>query len=230
MKTLGELDAPGDGAWEQLRAELASSHVSIRIIEAEVSEGGECLRRLQVSTQSRLGSVARYSAGIVVESGWLKVLGAGSSVSGLPGIIEMNGLGIAGAPPVPALLVGFDVLGGRFELNGPDSMSIGRPGRIGDVCYFAPDTLEWESLDFGYGAWLSWIAAGRTPDFYQDFRWSGWREEIESLGADLCLSFYPYLFSAEAQSNIAATSRKPAPAREIFALHESFARQFGTLA
>jgi hypothetical protein len=59
-------------------------------------------------------------------------------------------------------MVGYDVLGGRFELNGPDPAANGRTGNPGEICYFGPDTMKWESSGAGHGAWLSWIAAGGT--------------------------------------------------------------------
>jgi hypothetical protein len=124
------------------------------------------------------------------------------------------------------MLVGYDVLGGRFEVNGPDPEAIGRPGRQGDVCYFGPDTLEWESLGAGHGAWLSWIAEGGTSQFYESLRWPGWQEETSELPMAQGIAVYPFLWSREAHHDLAGTTRRPAPVDELFSLHDEFAGRF----
>ena len=71
-----------------------------------------------------------------------------------------------------------------------------------------------------HGAWLSWIASGRTAEFYESLRWPGWRAEIEQLPASHGLTVYPFLWSSEAKEDLAATSRRPAPMRELFAAQD----------
>jgi hypothetical protein len=126
-----------------------------------------------------MGALARHTGGLLVDDGWLRVLGGGDE-RGLPSLAQANGLPGDEQPPA-ALMVGHDVLGGRFEVNGPDPAATGRPGNPGEVCYFGPDTLAWESLGAGHGAWLSWIAGGGITEFYQALRWPTWRAEIRDL-------------------------------------------------
>jgi len=118
------------------------------------------------------------------------------------------------------------VLGGRFEVNGPDPAAIGRPGNPGEVCYFGPDTLTWESLEVSYGALLSWIAADGTSEFYHSLRWPGWREETRALPLTHGITVYPFLWSQEAHHDLAATTRGPAPMTELFSLQNEFAVRF----
>jgi hypothetical protein len=226
MRTVKELTNVPDPAWPQLRRELAAAPVPIEILPIDPDDGRECLRRLQVTTRSRMGAVALNTGGLWVEDGWLRVLGGGAPVRQLPSLAEANGLTGTPTDPPPSMLVGYDVLGGRFEVNGMDPGALGRPGQPGDVCYFAPDSLKWEALGFGHGVWLSWIADGQTARFYEGLRWPSWREEARPLTGAQGLSVYPSLWSREAHADLAATSREAVPIAEIFALNKAVAEKF----
>ncbi|GGM76975.1 DUF2625 family protein [Dactylosporangium sucinum] len=213
MRTADELTAASDSAWPALETELRSNP-QLTILPVAVPAGRESLYGLQVTTRSRLGALSLHTGGLLVDGGWLRVLGGGGG-SGLPSLAEANDLPGAGEAP-PALLVGYDVLGGRFELTGADPALAGRPGAPGDVCYFGPDTLHWESLGAGHGGWLSWIAQGGTTQFYESLRWPGWQEETRALPLTHGITVYPFLWSQEAHEDLAATSRRPAPMAELF--------------
>ena len=76
-----------------------------------------------------LGALALNSGGMLGDHGWVRLLGGGSGR--LPDLATVSGPGpqAASAPPL-SLTVGFDVLGGRFAVNGG-----GLPGQPGEVCY-----------------------------------------------------------------------------------------------
>ena len=120
-----------DPAWPGLEAELVPNS-RITVLPVSAATGRDSLFRLQVTTRSRLGALALHTGGLLVDDCWLRVLGGGGD-SGLPSLAEANGLPGDERPP-PALLVGYDVLGGRFEVNGADPGIVGRPGNPGDVC------------------------------------------------------------------------------------------------
>ena len=112
-------------------------------------------------------------------------------------------------------VVAHDVLGGVFARHDAE------------MRYFAPDSLEWEDLEIGYDAWLSWLAGGGTAQFYADLRWPGWEAETRVLGPSQGIAVYPFLWSAEARADLAATTRRPVPLAEILALHSEFCTQLG---
>ncbi|MCX4632594.1 DUF2625 family protein [Streptomyces sp. NBC_01443] len=58
-------------------------------------------------------------------------------------------------------------------------------------------------------------------------RWPGWREETTALAVGHGLSVYPFLWSEEAHADLAATSRRPVPMREVLGVAADFARQMG---
>jgi hypothetical protein len=223
MRTVDELTAVAESAWPRLEAELLANP-AITVLPIASTAGRETLYRLQVTTRSRLGALALHAGGLLVDDGWLRVLGGGDE-RGLPSLAQANGLPGDEQPPA-ALLVGHDVLGGRFEVNGPDPAAANRPGDPGEVCYLGPDTLTWEALGAGHGSWLSWIAAGGTTEFYQALRWPAWREETRDLPLTHGIAVYPFLWSREAHDDLAATTRRPAPMIELFSLQDEFAARF----
>jgi hypothetical protein len=228
MRTVTELIDTPDPAWPDLAEEFAACPVPIEVLPVADAAAQECLYRLQVTARSRLGAMALHTGGVLVEHGWLRLLGGGHPDRELPSLADANRLGAAGPGP-QTVLVGHDILGGRFELTGPDPEAAGRPGEPGQVCYFAPDTLEWECLGFGYGVWLSWIAAGRTPDFYESLRWPGWEAESRALRLSQGISVFPYLWSTQARADLAATARAPVPIVELFDRQSEMARTLSGL-
>lgn len=216
-----------DPAWPALHDELAAAPVGIQMLPIDDAAGRRCLYQIQVTTRSRLGALAMHTAGLLVDGGWLRVLGGGDQERGLPSLAQANGLD-DGPRLSPAFVVGYDILGGQFEINGADPAGIGRPGEPGQVCYFGPDTLRWHCLGFGHGAWLSWIATGNTTVFYASMRWPGWREETEALDLTQGITMYPFVWSKQAQADLGGTSRRPVPIAEIFGIQEEFVRRLGS--
>jgi Protein of unknown function DUF2625 len=166
------------------------------------------LAALQVTTRSPLGAVAAHTGGLLVDGGWLRVLGAGCAR--LPRAIDRwNGVG--GAPRFAGgLLVADDAAGGFFAWF--------REPRT--VHYFAPDTLGWEDTGLGYGAWLEAMCTDTLARFYADLRWDGWEAEVPP---DRAAHFHPPLF-ARAEG---PRSRKAVPVEEIWGLQQEWSRQLG---
>ena len=218
--------AVDEPAWPELKAALHGDP-GIVVLPVTQTAGQDCLHRLQVTARSYLGALALHTGGLLVDHGWLRVLGGGSE-RGLPSLAHANQVP-AGTQSPPPLLVGHDVLGGRFEVNGRDPAAVGRPGEPGDVCYFAPDSLEWEGLSVGHAGWLTWIAAGGHTAFYESLRWPGWQEETRELPLTHGIAVQPVLWSHEARRDLAATHRRPVPMHELFVLQQDFAATLATL-
>ncbi len=111
------------------------------------------------------------------------------------------------------LIVATDVLGGVFAL------------RDNRIHYFAPDTLEWEDLEFDLETWLAWLGSGSLDGFYHDLRWPGWEQEVAALEPGQGIAVYPFLWSEEAQQDLAATARRPAPLTELRTLNTESCQQ-----
>lgn len=220
MRSLEALTSPDDPAWPEIQRWIADSPRSAEVLPLATADKGRCLYKLQVTTRSPLGALAWETGGLLLDDGWLRVLGGGTAT--LADIATSSGVGdpaMTSAPP-PFLVVGHDVLGGRFAVNGG-----GLPVEPGETAYFAPDSLAWEGMGFGHGAFLEWALTGDTDPFYASLRWPGWRAEVSAVRPDQGLSVYPPLYTAEGAQNIASTSRRPVPWTEILAISEEVSEQ-----
>lgn len=180
---------------------------SARVLPVDRAAGELCLYCLQVSARSTLGALALNTGGITVGHGWLRVLGGGGL--GLPDIAAVNGLEGTPTPPPPLLLVAFDVLGGRFAINGG-----GLPGDAGEISYWGPDALLWRPIGFGHTDFVYWSTTDGLDAFYADLRWAGWEQEVAAAALDEGISVYPPLCTAESRP-IGATSRRRVPWTEL---------------
>ena len=220
LSELVDVDRPG---WPVVVRCLEHARVPVRSLPVDPGLGRTCLHRLQVTARSFLGSLALESGGLLVDHGWLRVYGGGGPA--LPGLGEVNDLSAAVVHGPPArLVVGHDVLGGVFALNGPACEDARYPGRPGEVVYFAPDSLVWEPLEATYSSWLQWmLQEGNLENFYTDLRWPGWRAAVGNLSPDLGLSSVPFLWTREAAADPSAVQRRPVPVAELMGLHREFA-------
>ncbi|MFC9892174.1 DUF2625 family protein [Nocardia sp. NPDC127579] len=219
LRTFDELADVDDPAWPDLQDDLATATVSVAVLPVEARRAQETLRRLQVTARSTLGALALHTGGLLLDQGWLRMLGGGHSE--LPDIATMSEIGAqhdSGVPP--SLVVALDVLGGQFVINGG-----GLPANPGDVCYLMPDSLTWESTGFGHSAFVMWALNGGLADLYGGLRWPGWVDEVRPLSPGQGLSIYPPLWSAEGD-DISATSRTTCPLTELTRLHRDVALQF----
>ncbi|YAL83195.1 DUF2625 family protein [Dermacoccaceae bacterium W4C1] len=216
-RSASELIDVSDPAWPHLR-QVAEARESTRVLPVGGS-GERVIERLQVTARSALGALALNCGGILVDHGWLRLLGGGSP--GLPDLASANGLPSApGAHQPPgAMLIGWDVLGGRFAIDG-GALGVA-PGQ---VCYFAPDSLRWESLGIGHTDFVHAMLSGAAAEFYASTRWSGWEREVTSLAIDRGYSLYPPPFSREG-ADVDRVARSAVPIQELFAFYDDAARQ-----
>jgi Protein of unknown function DUF2625 len=221
-RSLSELVNLSEPGIELVRQWMMSAANAIELLPCERRAGEETLSALQVTTRSPMGAIAYETGGILVDRGWLRILGAGSPR--LPrSIAGWNRL--AAEPSMHrlprAILVADDAVGGFFAVNGG-----GLAGEPGNVFYLAPDTLRWEDTKLGYSDWLHWTFAGDLQKFYANARWLKWEMDVASLGGEQAVSIYPFLF-AEGPP-VSERSRRPVPIEELWGLHAiELPRQLG---
>ena len=83
--------------------------------------------------------------------------------------------------------------------------------------YWAPDTLTWESMAFGYSAFICWALSSRLADFYAALRWPSWEADMARIGGDQCYTFYPFLWTS--QGSVEASTRKAIDVAEQYAFN-----------
>ncbi|WP_405861751.1 DUF2625 domain-containing protein [Streptomyces sp. NBC_00090] len=230
MREINELTDVEDPAWPVLGEELRKAAVPVEVLDADPGGGTAALLQMQVTVRSYLGAVVLHSGGMFLDGGWLRVYGspAAGNPRRMPGFARVNAFPSDTDPawlPEAGLVVAHDVLGGVFAIQGGPGARAGLPGQPGEMVYFAPDSLRWDALGAGYGAWLSWMLSGGTEEFYEGLRWPGWREETRGLDGEQGLSLFPPLWSAQAHQDLAATSRKAVPMAELLGLERETGRE-----
>jgi len=216
-RPLTELLSPGDEGWTSITAWSAAGSRSHEVLPPVEGHRETALLRLQVTTRSVLGAAAWHSAGMLLDHGWLRLTGGVGS--GLPDLLEVNEARLTSAAPPPYLVIGLDVLGGRFAVNGG-----ALPCDPGEVAYFGPDTRDWLPTGLSHSAFVEWSLKGDTENFYEDLRWQGWEIEAQALALDELLSVYPPPFSEQGR-DIGAASRRPVPWRELVGWLDNAASQ-----
>ncbi len=207
MRTLEELIDTEDAALPLLQQWAEGASHSFELLPpAPQPERGRVLFGLQVTTRSTMGAVAHDTGGVLIDHGWLRVLGSGHTRLGR-NILDWNNGRSDGF-----LLVADDVVGGFFALNGG-----GLGEDAGAMYYWAPDTLTWESLEIGYSDFLEWASTDRLQVFYADMRWSGWEADMKTIGADQCFNFFPFLWTKE--GSVQQSARKAVAVEEQYAFN-----------
>ena len=198
---------------------LAAAGTRARVLPAEPHRAQRVAAALGVSDRAMLYAVATQLGAVMVDDGWVRVLGGG--VDGhRADLASWNGLGDSPVLTRTAdvFCVAFDVLGGLFAMDGGTE-----PGAMN---YFAPDALRWEPLEIPYSAWLRWLLT--EPDglagFYGSLRWTGWQEEARALALDEAIHTYPPPWTREGK-DLARVSRRAVPAREVVEIAFEAARE-----
>ncbi|MFB2579542.1 DUF2625 domain-containing protein [Acinetobacter sp. c2-A9] len=202
---LPELINSNDPAWHLVQEWQQQASNYIEILPKNQQQAEQTLLAIQVTTRSTLGAIIYETGGILVNHGWLRILGSGSErlnrrLDTWNQQIQSDGF----------LLIADDVLGGYFAIN-----SGAFEGSLGDVFYFAPDTMAWESLDIGYSDFIYWVFCGEIDQFYAGFYWTNWQHDIANLKTDEVFSFMPFLYTAEGK-DIENVSKKAVPILEDF--------------
>lgn len=189
-----------DDAWEECRAIIINGSNRLTLLDVPTSIGEQTLLKIQVTTRSYLGVIAYQTGGILVDCGWIKLLGSPhDDIFG--DLASWNGLDTNQQSPLqkkiqlPILegifVIAYDVSGGFFALNG------GKFGPSKTVFYFAPDCLEWEDTELTYSEFIQWLVDGDLALFYETCRFDGWQERVQQLQPDEVLSYYPPLWTKE---------------------------------
>jgi hypothetical protein len=216
MRTLAELRDVPDPAWPQIESLIVAAGDRVRPLPVDPDEAAATLVQLQVTARSALGAVALNTGGILIDHGWLRVLGGGPAPLNLA---LANGLDAVPHESPGRLLVAFDILGGKYSINGGSL-----PGPAGHVWYFAPDSLEWLSLELSYGDFVAWSMSDRFALFSESLRWHDWETEAESLQLDQGISVFPFPFTKEGR-DLCKVSRRPVPIAELFTLWDELATE-----
>lgn len=222
MRPVEELINTADPGWALVKNWIDSAKNKVEILPGDSVKGKEALYKTQVTTRSPMGSIVYMTGGLLIDDGWIRILGSGSSKlnRSLPDWNKGKSFKEIGDAP-SFLLIADDAVGGFFLLNGG---GLGKD--LGKVYYFSPDNLEFEPLNLTYTEFLLFCFNNDLDKFYEGTRWTNWRGEVSKLDGNKVFNFYPFLWTKEGK-DINKISRKPVPIEEQFSLNLSMRKQLG---
>lgn len=222
MRPLEELVNKKDSAWPIVQEMVRSAKNKVEILSVNSYKASDALYKTQVTTRSPMGAIVYNTGGILVDNGWIRILGSGNTKleRNLPDWNKGKSFKEFGESP-SSLLIADDAIGGFFILNGG---SLGED--LGKVYYFAPDNLEYEPLYITYTEFLDFCFNNDLNQFYKDSRWKNWQKEVSELDRNKVFNFYPYLWTKEGK-DINKNSRKAISIEEQYNLNIEFRKQLG---
>ncbi|WKL50033.1 DUF2625 domain-containing protein [Flavobacterium pectinovorum] len=222
MKKTEELIDKKDPGWVIVEGWIKTAKNKVQILPVDELKAKEALFHTQVTTRSPMGAIVFMTGGLLIDDGWIRILGSGNSRFNrtLPDWNKGKSFNEFGETP-PFLLIADDAIGGFYLLNGG-----GLGTDVGKIYYFSPDNLEYEQLDITYSEFLEFCFNNDLDKFYEGNRWNGWREEVSKLKGDEVFNFYPFLWTAEG-SDINKSSRKIIPIQEQYSLNLDLRKQIG---
>lgn len=222
MRPVNELINTTNPSWPMVKDWIESAKNKVKILTADSAKAKDALFKTQVTTRSPMGSVVYMTGGILVDDGWIRILGSGNPKLNrtLPDWNKSKSIEKFGEAS-PFLLIADDAIGGFYLLNGG---GLGKD--LGKIYYFSPDNLTYEPLGITYSDFLQFCFNNDLDKFYRGKRWSNWRDEVSKLEGDKVFSFYPTLWSKEG-NNINKNSRKVVPVEEQYNLNIDTRKQLG---
>jgi hypothetical protein len=211
MRTVEELVNKDDPGWTLVQKWIDSAKNKVEVLPCDSSKAKDALYKTQVTTRSPMGAIIYSTGGLLIDNGWLRILGSGHSKlnRALPEWNKGKSFKEFGETP-SFLLIADDAIGGFFAING------GYFGKdVGKVYYLSPDNLQWEQLNITYSEFLIFCFNGDFNEFYKNLRWTNWRSEVSTLDGNMVYSFYPFLWTNEGK-DINKNLRKAIQIQEQF--------------
>ena len=220
FRRLDELTKVNKNAWPSLAQLFNTAKNKVEVLQADTLSSRAELLKMQVSLNSSLGCLVFMTGGVLVDDGWIRIIGSGSRRMERKMTAWNEGKTLANASGRPlSLLIADDAIGGFFLLNegefGTDT---------GSIYYLSPDNLEYEPLGIDYTGFIYFCCNNDLEKFYEGYRWKTWRKDVSALPADKMFHFYPYLFTKEGK-DIEHNERGVVPVEEQYSFTIEMSKQ-----
>lgn len=167
-----------------LEENLARSRVEVHMFPAlhNHQDTEDALEAAGLAAGSLLATLLKLSNGMILDGGWIRILGLTDRACGRSlaswnrgaGWQEAWGEGVRGK-----LCFADDPLGNQYAIN------IGEDGRGNwQVFLGSVEDRSWRSLDCTFGQWLEQVFAGKHPEWYDPDHYPAWRRGAEELGVE----------------------------------------------
>lgn len=222
MRSIDELINKTEPGWILVNEWIDSAKNKVEVLPVDTERAKDALFKTQVTTRSPMGAIVYTTGGLLIDNGWIRILGSGSVKLNrtLPDWNKGKVFKEFGEK-APFLLIADDAMGGFFLLNGG-----GLGNDLGKVYYFSPDNLEYEPLELTYTGFLIFCFNDNLEEFYKGYRWTNWKEEVGNLSGDKTYNFFPTLWTKEGK-DINEVSRKIVSVEEQYHLNLNFRKQLG---
>lgn len=212
IRTIEQLTADTSG-WGAFKDATKIARNKFEVLPADPAKANEALYQTQVTTHSLMGAIIYFSGGILIDNGWIRILGSGNQKlnRSLPGWNKGKTYQNFGERP-GFLLIADDAVGGFFAINGG---ALGSD--VGKVYYLAPDDLKWESQDMGYTEFINFCLVGNMDQYYSGLRWKNWKADVKGISGNEGFSIYPFPWTKEGK-DIENDSKKTVPVQELYDL------------
>ena len=222
MRPFEELINTTDPGWIVVKDWIKTAKNKVEILAVDSVKAKDALYKTQVTTRSPMGAVTYMTGGLLIDDGWIRILGSGNSKLKRT-IPEWNkGKSFTDFGEAPAFLfIADDAIGGFYMLNGG---GLGKD--LGKIYYFSPDNLEFEPLNLSYSEFLQFCFNNDLEKFYEGNRWPNWRAEVSKLDGDKVFNFYPFLWTKEGK-DINKNVRKAVPIEEQYIFNMNNRKQLG---
>jgi hypothetical protein len=222
MRPIDELITNADPGWTLVEEWINAAKNKVVLLPADPIKAKDALYKTQVTTRSPMGAIIYMTGGILIDDGWIRILGSGSPKLDrtLPDWNKGKSFEDFGEA-VSFLLIADDAIGGFFLLNNGE---LGTD--LGNVYYFSPDNLEYEPLNLTYSEFLLFCFNYDLDLFYEGNRWINWRDEVSKLDGNTVFNFYPFLWT-KGGKDINKNSRKAIPVEEQYNFNLDMRKQIG---
>jgi hypothetical protein len=216
MKPLTELIIKESDTWSVIKKQIKEAKNPVLVLPKSVGRADTVLYQAQVTTRSPMGTIIYETGGILIDSGWIRILGSGSKNLNRTLMSWNKGKSFSKWGEQPSfLLIADDVLGGFYAINGGGLDSVG----IGKVFYFSPDdAARWSNLQLSYSDFLHFCFQGNLKEYYKNLRWALWKKDVTKINGDLAFSVYPFLWSKEGK-DINKSTRKIVSINDLWDLY-----------
>lgn len=222
MRSVEDLVNTKEPGWKLVKQWIDSAKNKIEILPCDTTKAKDALYKTQVTTKSPMGAIIYSTGGLLIDDGWIRILGSGNTKLNrtLPDWNKGKSFKEFGEN-IPFLLVADDAVGGFFAIN---AGAFGND--MGKMYYLSPDNLEWQALEQSYSEFLVFCFEGDLEAFYKGLRWKIWRQEVSKLNGNSVYNFFPFLWTSEGK-DIDKNSRKAIPIEEQYDLNISMRKQLG---
>ena len=131
MRTLDELMNKTEPGWLLVQKWIDSAKNVVEILPCDTAKAKDALYKVQVTTRSPMGAIVYSTGGLLIDNGWIRILGSGHPklARSLPDWNKGKTFNEFGESP-SFLLIADDAVGGFYALNGGGLGKDAGKGRI----------------------------------------------------------------------------------------------------